>query len=219
MLPILPMDTWRSSVSYSKSLPSHVLSSSKAIHRPGGMIRARPRILSHKRHAMNHRHLILCLLATLTSTDASAWSRMAEAEISSFKGMPCFTISKKEERRNGTPMLGALMVYDISIKPPVEVWSFILPGATTLPMHAKTCYLYGQVPAGAESTAATMLQTGRIYSVFLNGRPDDPSDSTRGYRGKFCITTDATSQQKIIAINKDMQEWRTEICPPRPSRP
>jgi len=45
---------------------------------------------------MNHRHLILCLLATLTSMDAAAWSRMAEAEISSFKGMPCFTISKKK---------------------------------------------------------------------------------------------------------------------------
>lgn len=183
------------------------------------MIRAQPKILSHRRHTMNHRHRILCLLATLTSTDASAWSRMAEAEISSFKGMPCFTISKKEERRNGTPMLGALMVYDISIKPPVKVWSFILPGATTLPMHAKTCYLYGQVPAEAESTAATMLKTDRMYSVFLNGRPDDPSDSTRGYRGKFCLTNDAAGQQKIIAINSDMQEWRTEICPPRPSRP
>ena len=189
------------------------------MHRPGWMIRAQPKILSHRRHAMNHRHRILCLLATLTSMDAAAWSRMAEAEISSFKGIPCFTISKKEERRNGTPMLGALMVYDISIKPPVEVWSFILPGSTTLPMHATTCYLYGQVPAGAESTAATMLKTDRMYSVFLNGRPDAPSDSTRGYRGKFCLTSDAAGQQKIIAINKDMQEWRTEICPPRPSRP
>jgi len=116
-------------------------------------------------------------------------------------------------------MLGALIVYDKSIQPPVEVWSFIFPGTMTSPMHANTCYLYGKVPAGAESTAATMLQTGRIYSVFLNGRPNDPSDSTRGYRGKFCITTDATSQQKIIAITKDMQEWQTEICPTHPSLP
>ncbi len=162
---------------------------------------------------MNRRHLILCLLATLTSMDASAWSRMAEAEITSFKGMPCFTISKKEERRNGTPMLGALMVYDISIKPPVKVWSFILPGATTLPMHAKTCYLYGQVPAGAESTAATMLKTDRMYSVFLNGRPDDPSDSTRGYKVKFCLIATANSGQQVIPIKRDMQAWIDEICP------
>ena len=162
---------------------------------------------------MNHRHRILCLLATLTSMDAAAWSRMAEAEISSFKGMPCFTISKKEERRNGTPMLGALMVYDISIKPPVEVWSFILPGATPLPMHAKTCYLYGQVPTGAESTAATMLKTGRMYDVFLNGRPADPSDPTRGYVGKFCLITGISGERKILRIDSDSQAWIDEICP------
>lgn len=163
--------------------------------------------------------MTLIMSLCLTHRDAYPVSRMAEAEITSFKGMPCFTISNREERRNGTPMLGALMVYDISIKPPVEVWSFILPGATTLPMHAKTCYLYGQVPTGAESTAATMLKTDRMYCVFLNGRPDDPSDSTRGYRGKFCLTNDPAGQQKIIAINSDMQEWRTEICPSHPSRP
>ena len=178
------------------------------------MIRAQPEILpDNARHAMNHRHLILCLLATLTSTNASAWSRMAEAEISAFKGIPCFTIPKKKERRNGTPMLGALIVYDISIKPPVEVWSFILPGATILPMHAKTCYLYDQVPAGAESTAATMLKTGRMYSVFLNGRPDDPSDSTRGYKGKFCLIATANNGQQVIPIKRDMQAWIDEICP------
>ncbi|MDN2679998.1 MULTISPECIES: hypothetical protein [unclassified Janthinobacterium] len=162
---------------------------------------------------MNHRHLILYLLATLTSMDAAAWSRMAEAEISAFKGIPCFTISKREEHRNGTPMLGALMVYDLSIKPPVEVWSFILPGATPLPMHAKTCHLYGQVPTGAESTAATMLKTDRMYSVFLNGRPDAPSDSTYGYKGKFCLITTANSGQQVIPITRNMRAWIDEICP------
>lgn len=157
--------------------------------------------------------MTLIMSLCLTYRDAYPMSRMAEAEISSFKGIPCFTISKKEERRNGTPMLGALMVYDISIKPPVEVWSFILPGATTLPMHAKTCYLYGQVPAGAESTAVTMLKTDRMYSVFLNGRPDDPSDSTYGYKGKFCLITTANSGQQVIPIKRDMQAWIDEICP------
>ena len=157
--------------------------------------------------------MTLTMSLCLTCRDAYPMSRMAEAEISAFKGIPCFTISKKEERRNGTPMLGALMVYDISIKPPVKVWSFILPGATTLPMHAKTCYLYGQVPAGAESTAATMLKTGRMYSVFLNGRPDDPSDSTRGYKGKFCLIATANGGQQVIPIKRDMQAWIDEICP------
>jgi hypothetical protein len=77
-------------------------------------------------------------------------------------------------------MLGALMVYDVSIKPTEEVWSFIFSGTTTIPMHANTCLLYGQAPAGAEATAMKKLRVGRMYSVFLNGRPDDPMEGTQG---------------------------------------
>lgn len=115
--------------------------------------------------------------------------------------------------RNPHISVVGLTVMSDTLKAPRKGWSFILPGATTLPMHATTCYLYGQVPAGAESTAVTMLKTDRMYSVFLNGRPDDPSDSTYGYKGKFCLITTANSGQQVIPIKRDMRAWIDEVCP------
>lgn len=149
----------------------------------------------------------------LTYREVHPMSRMAEAEISAFKGIPCFTISKKEEKRNGIPMLGALIVSDVSIEPTEKVWSFIFPGTITIPMHANTCLLYGRAPAGAETIPAKPLKKGKMYSVFLNARPDDPSDSTYGYKGKFCIAATANNSQQVIPIKKGTQAWIDNICP------
>ncbi|MDN2695942.1 hypothetical protein O0882_06395 [Janthinobacterium sp. SUN073] len=66
---------------------------------------------------MPYRHTPLFLLATLMAIDASAWSRIADAHVHSGNGMPCFSITKKEEARNGLPFLGALMVSDMSEVP------------------------------------------------------------------------------------------------------
>jgi len=157
--------------------------------------------------------MTLIMSHCLTYRDALATSRMAEARISSANGIPCFTISSKEERRNGVPLLGALTVYDVSSDPAEEAWSFTFPGTTTIPIHAKTCFPYGHVPAGAEAIAAAKLKEGRMYSVFLNGRPDDPADSTYGYKGKFCIANLPTGGQQVVPITRDMPAWRSEVCP------
>ena len=97
---------------------------------------------------MPYRHTLLFLLATLTTIDASAWSRIADAHVHSVNGMP-----------------------------------------------------------------APELQTGRVYSIFLNGRPNDPSDPTYGYMGKFCIVATATGERNIIAIGSDTPAWRQDSCP------
>ena len=168
---------------------------------------------------MPYRHTLLFLLATLTAIDASAWSRIADALIHSVNGMPCFSITKKEEARNGLPFLGALMVSDMSVQPVKEVWGFSLPPDMPLPIRASTCIRYGNVPTGATGIRAGKLIPGHFYSVFLNGRPKDPSDPTYGYQGKFCVKATAADGQQVIPISSDMQEWRTEICPPHPSLP
>ena len=129
---------------------------------------------------MNHRHLILCLLATLTSMDASAWSRIADAHVSSVNGIPCFSLTKKEEARNSLPFLGALMVSDMSVQPVKEVWGFSLPPDMALAIRASTCIRYGSMPTGATGMRAEKLIPGHFYSVFLNGRPKDPSDPSYG---------------------------------------
>ncbi|MGK5051274.1 hypothetical protein [Janthinobacterium sp. RB2P8] len=49
------------------------------------------------RIAMPYRHTPLFLLATLTSIDASAWSRMGRAAVMTEAGLPCFKIANQEE--------------------------------------------------------------------------------------------------------------------------
>ncbi|WP_402719540.1 hypothetical protein [Janthinobacterium rivuli] len=160
-------------------------------------------------------HKTLLVLTLLTCMSASATSRMAYAEVALKNGTPCFTISQKEEARNGLPQISAVVLTDVSVKPAVEVWSFLLPGAATIPVHARSCLPYGVAPATAEvkPPKAPPLKTGRMYDVFLNGRPADPSDPTRGYVGKFCLITGISGERKILRIDSDSQAWIDEICP------
>ena len=147
------------------------------------------------------------------SPEACAMSRMADAEVHMVNGLPCFSISKKEESRNGIPQIGALNLSDISVQPATSVWFFIMPVKSRLPIRANSCILYGTAPAGAETRPAPLLKTGRMYDVFLNGRPDDPSDPTRGYVGKFCLKAKASGGQELVVVTSEMQEWIDEVCP------
>jgi len=165
---------------------------------------------------MPYRHTLLFLLATLTTINVSAWSRIANAHIHSVNGIPCFSITKKEEARNGLPFLGALMVSDMSVQPVKEVWGFSLPPEMALPIRASTCIRYGNLHTGATGIRAEKLMPGHFYSVFLNGSPKDPSDPTYGYQGKFCVRATADGGQQVIPINSDMQAWIDEVCPSPP---
>lgn len=138
---------------------------------------------------------------------------MADAVITSSNGIPCFSITAKEEARNGVPMLGALIVSDLSVYPVKKVWSFSLPPATQIPIHAASCIRYGELPPLAVGIKPEELVPGHFYSIFLNGSPKDPTDPTYGYKGKFCIASKADGGQQVIAITSDMPAWREEVCP------
>ncbi|WP_332859732.1 hypothetical protein [Janthinobacterium svalbardensis] len=155
----------------------------------------------------------LFILLMFLSLHTRATSRIADAEISSIDGVPCFTISQKEESRNGQPLLGALSISDLSEKPAVGVWSFYMTGGKKVPLSSKSCLRYGDLPQGANGMPSPELQTGRVYSIFLNGRPNDPADPTYGYMGKFCIVATATGERKIIAIGSDTPAWKQNSCP------
>jgi len=141
---------------------------------------------------------------------------MAYAVVTSSKGVPCFSITAKEEARNGIPILGALIVSDLSVRPAKEVWSFSLPTTSEFPIRAASCIPYGSTPASATGMAPASLIPGHFYSVFLNGSPKDPSDATYGYQGKFCIVTKVDGDQQVIPIRSDTQAWRDEVCPTAP---
>ena len=91
----------------------------------------------------------LFILLMFLSLHACATSRIADAEISSIDGVPCFTISQTEEQRNGQPLLGALSISDLSEKPVVGVWSFYMTGGKKVPLSSKSCLRYGDLPQGA----------------------------------------------------------------------
>ena len=158
----------------------------------------------------------LFILLMFLGLHACATSRIADAEISAVNGTPCFTISQKEEKRNGQPLLGALSISDLSEKPVVGVWSFYMTGGKKVPLSSKSCLRYGDLPQGANGMPAPELQTGRVYSIFLNGRPNDPSDPTYGYMGKFCIVATPAGERRIIAIGSDTPAWKQDSCPEHP---
>lgn len=163
--------------------------------------------------------VISSVLLSSIYLDASARSRIADTEISSVDGVPCFTISLAEERRNGQPLLGALSVADLTDKPATGMWSFLMTGGEKIPLSSKSCLLYGDLPKNAqavEGMPAPELQAGRVYSIFLNGRPNDPSDPTYGYMGKFCIALKPDGGQQVIPIRSTTRAWIDEVCPTAP---
>ena len=162
---------------------------------------------------MPYRHTLLFLLAMLTTIDASAWSRIADAHVHSVNGMPCFSITKKEEARNGTPMLGALIVSDLSVQPVKKVWSFSVPPDRPIPIHADSCIRYGDLPPTATGIKPKSLVPGHFYSAFLNGRPKDPSDPTYGYVAKFCLVQQVSAKLRLVVIQSDTQAWMDDTCP------
>ena len=138
---------------------------------------------------------------------------MGDAAVKDENGVPCFTITEKEQRRAGVPLLGSLIVNEETNEQRRDIWLFGLnPPGRTQPMPASACILYGQAPPGAEVTkAAEPLQTGRLYGVFLHARPVDTTDPTFGYDAKFCLVAQAGGGVKVHqVVYKD--GWRVEEC-------
>ena len=86
------------------------------------------------------RHQLLFVLLMVVHLIAWGRSRIADTEISSVDGVPCFTISLAEERRNGQPLLGALSVADLTDKPATGVWSFLMTGGEKCRSHQKAVF-------------------------------------------------------------------------------
>ena len=138
---------------------------------------------------------------------------MADAEVTSINGVPCFSISKKEERRNGQPFLGALSVSDVTVKPTTEIWGFLMTGGKKIPLSSTNCILYGKTPPNADAEPAPDLKVDRVYEVFLNGRPMDAADPTYGYVAKFCLVQQVSAKPHLVFIQSDTQAWRDDTCP------
>ena len=173
------------------------------------------RLLSH----MPLRHPTLFILLALSSMNSCARSRMADAAVTSINGVPCFSISKKEERRNGQPFLGALSVSDVTVKPTTEIWGFLMTDGKKISLSSTNCIPYGNIPAHADAAPAPELKTGRVYEVFLNGRSMDAADPTYGYVAKFCLVQQISAKPHLVVIQSDTQAWLDNTCPAKNTVP
>lgn len=155
------------------------------------------------------RFFVMAIIAV--SNSACVSTRLGEAAVKDKNGVPCFTITEKEQRQTGVPLLGSLIVSD-EAKPAYTIWSFMLhPSVPSQPIPASDCILYGHAPPESDAKKVEPLQTGRLYDVFLNARPVDTTDPTFGYDAKFCLIAQAGGGVKVHqVIYKD--GWRTEEC-------
>lgn len=149
-----------------------------------------------------------------TCKSAHATYGIGNAVVTQIRGKPCFSIEPKEERRIGAPNLSALIVDDMSAKPPVRVWSFgFQPSGRSMAIPASVAICYGELPSGAAAKPAPVLKVGVLYSVFLNARPQDASDPIHGYDADFCLVAAATGVE-VVQVRSESGAWQdTSVCP------
>lgn len=140
---------------------------------------------------MPYHHPLLFLLATLTTIDASAWSRTGTAAVMTEAGLPCFQIASEEQRSSGPVSLKMLTISTPGPNGWKDVWTVMFPNASfgdhTYRLPDRGCVCYGKAPVGAESSDAAPLVAGKVYGVSLLGRPPSASDPTSRYSADFCL--------------------------------
>lgn len=129
--------------------------------------------------------LILSLPAALAH--AAAAPRAGEAQVrESSGGLPCFTITEREERLGGAPNFQAITVYDASARPRAKMWTMAMPPDRTFPVLFSMCIPYGGRVQALPQTKSAALQAGRAYEVWIDVRGGAPNQP-RGYGARFCL--------------------------------
>lgn len=129
--------------------------------------------------------LPILLLSIPLVLPAQAARRIGEVEVrAGANGVPCFTISEREEKRGGTPDFQAVTVSDSGGKP---MWKMAMPRERTFPVTHSMCIPYaGRVPA-LPQTPAAMLETGKPYQVLIEARNARTAGGPVRYQGSFCL--------------------------------
>jgi hypothetical protein len=134
-------------------------------------------------------HVVFALILLLAGAVASAApaARTGEAAVrETSSGLPCFTITEREEKR-GTPNFQAVAVYDISARPKVKMWVMSMPPDRTFPVLFSMCVPYGGRVQSLPQTVSTTLQQGKLYEVSIDVRPGGTPGLPRSYAARFCL--------------------------------
>jgi hypothetical protein len=155
-------------------------------------------------------HVVIPLILLLAGSVASASPapRTGAAEVrESGNGLPCFTITEREEQR-GAPDFQAVTVYDISAKPRVKMWAMAMPPNRTFPVLFSMCVPYGGRVQSLPQTASTPLQHGKLYEVSIDVRPGGAAALARSYGARFCLVKQRSGKVAVRHIESGVAEGR-----------
>ena len=140
---------------------------------------------------MSFRYVILLIaLSAAAGARAAPAPRTGEAEVrESGKGLPCFTISEREERLGGAPDFESVTVYDTSARPRATMWTMAMPPTRTFPVMFSMCVPYAGKAQSLPKTRAATLVPGKVYEVYIDVRGGTGPNRPRGYGARFCLAT------------------------------
>ncbi|MCC2962881.1 hypothetical protein LK540_20825 [Massilia sp. IC2-278] len=129
--------------------------------------------------------LPILLLTVLLALPAHAARRVGEVEVrAGANGVPCFTISRREEQRGGAPDFQAVTVSDSSGKP---MWKMAMPRERTFPVTHSMCIPYAGRVQALPQTPAAALEPGKAYQVLIDARKAKNAGSPLRYLAWFCL--------------------------------
>lgn len=151
----------------------------------------------------------IILLLTASWACAAPAPRPGEAEVrESGNGLPCFTISEREERRTGAPNFEGITVYDPAARPRAKMWAMSMPASRTFPVLFSMCVPYGGRVQSLPQTAAATLETGKVYEVMIDVRAGDTPNQPRGYGARFCLARQRDGSVIVHHIGAGAHEGR-----------
>jgi len=131
-------------------------------------------------------------------------------------GVPCFTISKREEQRGGAPDFQAVTVSDSSGKP---MWKMAMPRERTFSVTHSMCIPYAGRVQALPQTPAAALEPGKAYQVLIDARKANNAGSPLRYLAWFCLapgTAPAGTGISSMSMRGDCQPGKKTV--PRQSR-
>ena len=158
------------------------------------------------------------IVMTISCSSCVASARLESAVVTELNGLPCFSVPKTSETRNGIP----LSVLAVSRRPeahenlPEIVWSFsVEPAAKTILTRPEICFRYGVTPDGAERTESKALKPHHIYVVDIQAK--HAGTILKGFQAEFCIRVDNKGKSHVQEVpwNDKSSSWNYEICTKR----
>lgn len=146
---------------------------------------------------------------------AAAWAaaspvpRTGEAAVrEASNGLPCFTISEREEQLGGPPDFEAVTVYDASARPRARMWTMSMPPTRTFPVLFSMCIPYAGRVHSLPQTKAAMLEAGKVYEVVIDTRGGKGGNRPRGYGARFCLARQRDGTMAVHPIGPGAVEGR-----------